>query len=127
VSRGLADTSVFVATEGERRLGDLPDELAVSVITLAELELGVLRASDARTRALRLATLSRVRADVPAVPVTEQIGSVFAALVAEMRDAGLRPRVHDTWIAATAVFLGVPVCTQDVDFDAIPRVEVVKV
>jgi predicted nucleic acid-binding protein len=127
VSRGIADTSVFVATEAGRPLGALPDALAVSVITLAELELGVLRASDPAVRAQRLSTLSRVRGEIPSLPIDERIASVFAGLVAEMREAGLRPKIHDTWIAATAIQLRIPVCTQDDDFDEIPRLDVVKV
>lgn len=98
----------------------------MSVVTLAELELGVLRATR-RVRAGRLATLARVRTEVRTIDIDARIASTFAALVAEMRDRGARPPIHDTWIAATAVTLGVPVCTQDDDFDAIPRVEVVKV
>lgn len=127
MSRGIADTSVFVAAESGRSLGSLPDELAISVITLAELELGVLRASDAATRAGRLATLMRVRAQVPSVEVSDDIASAFAALAAQMREEGVRGRVHDVWIAATAVWLGVPVYTQDADFEVIPRVEVQRV
>ena len=57
MSRAIADTSVFIAEEAGRPLGQLPEEIAVSVVTAAELELGVLRASDARTRAERLRTL----------------------------------------------------------------------
>jgi predicted nucleic acid-binding protein len=64
---------------------------------------------------------------MPAVPITERIATVFAGLVAEMREAGRRVQVHDTRIAATAVSLGVAVCTQDDDFEAIPRVEVLRV
>ncbi len=127
MSRGLADTSVFVALEGSRTLGPLPEDMAASVITAAELELGVLSAADVSTRSLRIATLERVRREVALVPITRATASLFAALAAEMREAGRRPKIHDTWIAATAVLLGVPVYTQDDDFDAIPRVEVVKV
>src|ERR1700681_3681721 len=49
--KGLVDTSVFIAREAGRPLESLPDEPAVSVVTLAELHLGVLRARDAQTRA----------------------------------------------------------------------------
>ncbi|MGI8412250.1 MAG: hypothetical protein ACR2LV_05135 [Solirubrobacteraceae bacterium] len=56
-----------MAAETGRPLGELPSELSVSVITLAELELGVLRATDSTARARRLATLARVRSQVPAV------------------------------------------------------------
>lgn len=58
MSRAVADTSVFVAQETGRELEDLPEEIAVSVITAAELELGVLRATEPNARAIRLATLA---------------------------------------------------------------------
>src|SRR3954470_2673064 len=78
VSRAIADTSVFIAREAGRPLGELPDEIAVSVVTAAELELGVLRAHDAATRATRLATLSRVRAEYPLLPIDDATASCFA-------------------------------------------------
>ncbi|GIK78434.1 MAG: hypothetical protein BroJett022_21240 [Actinomycetes bacterium] len=46
--------SVFVARESGRSLGAVPEEIAVSVITAAELELGVLRADGDAARATRL-------------------------------------------------------------------------
>jgi len=49
---------------------------------------------------------------------------VFAELVAEARRSGRRPKIMDTWIAATAVALELPVYTQHDDFLVIPRVAV---
>lgn len=127
MSRAIADTSVFIARETERPLGDLPDEIAVSVITAAELELGVLRASDPATRAARLRTLSRVRADYPLLPIDDQIASCFAQLADEQLRTGRKPRRHDTWIAATALRHNAAVLTQDADFGAFTSVEVIRV
>jgi predicted nucleic acid-binding protein len=75
MSRAVADTSVFIATEAGRPLGELPDQIAVSVVTAAELELGVLRARDAGTRAQRLAILVRVRAEYPLLPIDDPTAS----------------------------------------------------
>ena len=52
MSRGLADTSVFIAAEsgGPLRVTTVLDELAVSVITIGELRAGVLAATDLETR-----------------------------------------------------------------------------
>ena len=127
MSRAIADTSVFVARETGRQLGDLPDEIAVSVITAAELELGVLRASDPSSRATRLATLSRVRATYPLLPIDEATASCFARLADEQLRGGRRPRRHDTWIAATALRHGAAVVTQDADFGAFGPVQVLRV
>ncbi len=127
MTRAIADTSVFIAQEAGRKLGDLPDELAVSVITAAELELGVLRAKDTDTRARRLATLAQVRATYPLLPVDAQTASCFARIAAAELEAGRRIRRHDAWIAATALRHGVAVATQDADFSAFASVTVARV
>jgi hypothetical protein len=127
MSRAVADTSVFIAHESGRPLGDLPDEIAVSVVTAAELELGVLRANDAAIRATRLATLAAVRTEYRLLAIDDQTASCFARIAdAELR-SGRKLRRHDTWIAATALRHGVPVVTQDPDFTAFSSVEVIHV
>jgi predicted nucleic acid-binding protein len=118
VSRGVLDTSVFIAREQRRALGDLPDEAAISVITLGELELGVLAAADDDARAQRADTLALARAADP-IPVSESVMSAFARLVHDCRRADVRPKILDALIAATAVGHGLPVITQDDDFDKI--------
>ena len=125
MKRGIADTSVFVAQEVGRELGELPEEIAVSVITAAELELGVLRARDTDTRARRLATLSRVRATYPLLPIDSETASCFARIAAHELEAGRKLRRHDTWIAATALRHDVAVVTQDGDFTAFSSVTVI--
>jgi predicted nucleic acid-binding protein len=117
--RGLLDTSVFIANERGRDLvtDQLPDEAAVSVVTLAELELGVHLASSDETRARRLRTLQAMRSTFVALPVDDSVASAFAELVATARRSGPRPKVQDAWIAATARAHEVAVYTQDGDFD----------
>lgn len=127
MTRGIADTSVFVAQETGRELGELPERIAVSVITAAELELGVLRAQDTNTRARRIATLSRVRSAYTLLPVDAQTASCFARIAAHEMDAHRKLRRHDAWIAATALRHGVAVVTQDDDFSAFSSVEVLRV
>lgn len=127
MSRAIADTSIFIAREAGRPLEDLPDEIAVSVVTAAELELGVLRADDQRTLGVRLATLSRVRAEYPLLAVDDATASCFARIADEQLRAGRKLRRHDTWIAATALRHGAAVVTQDADFTAFTAVEVVRV
>lgn len=127
MTRAIADTSVFIAQETGRALRDLPDEIAVSVVTAAELELGVLRAKDTDTRARRLATLAQVRATYPLLPVDADTASCFARIAAAELEAGRRIRRHDAWIAATALRHGVAVATQDADFSAFESITVVRV
>ena len=127
MTRAVADTSVFIARETGRPLGDLPEEIAVSVITAAELELGVLRASDPSSRAMRLATLARVRSTYELLPIDGATASCFARLADEQLRAGRKPRRHDTWIAATALCHGAAVVTQDADFSSFGLVDVIRV
>lgn len=127
MSRAIADTSVFVAQEAGRELGELPEEIAVSVITAAELELGVLRATEPDARALRLATLSRVQATYPLLRVDPEVASCFARIASAELAKGRRLRRHDTWIAATAMRYGASVLTQDADFSSFDEVAVIQV
>jgi predicted nucleic acid-binding protein len=99
----------------------------VSVVTLAELNLGVHMAASEEARARRLATVSAVRATYIALPVDEDVASAFAELVANARKAGRCPKVQDAWIAATAQAHGAAVVTQDSDFDGLPGIEVIRV
>lgn len=115
MTRGLLDTSVFIAREQARPLRPLPALLAVSVVTVGELELGVLAAGDAETRARRGETLALARAADP-IPISEAVMGAFARLVHDCRRAGTSPRVLDALIAATAIEHGLPVVTQDADF-----------
>ncbi len=128
MSDGLADTSVFVANETGRplRVDALPDRLAVSVITISELRAGVLAARDIETRNRRLTTLTHALTFEP-VPIDEAVAEAWAVLRVALRDLGLRMPVNDSWIAATAASLGVPVVTQDDDYLDIPGFAVIHV
>ncbi|HEX6753746.1 MAG TPA: PIN domain-containing protein [Solirubrobacterales bacterium] len=114
---GLLDTSVFIAHETGRPLGDLPDRVAVSVVTIGELQLGVLNATDDATRARRADTLALARSADP-IPISEAVMTAWARLVADCKAAGIHRTVKltDALIAATAVEHGLPVVTQDGDF-----------
>ena len=127
MSRAIADTSVFIAKEAGRELGVLPDEIAVSVVTAAELELGVLRTSDPDIRARRLATLTRVRSSYQLLPIDEGVASCFARIADRALRSGRKLRRHDAWIAATALHHGVAVVTQDADFMAFSEIDVIRV
>ena len=128
VSRGLADTSVFIARETERPilLDSLPDELAVSVVTVGELRAGVLAAKDTPTRDRRLSTLAAVLSLQP-VSVDDRVAASWARLRMALRDRGLRMPVNDSWIAATAMALDVAIVTQDDDFPVVDELKVIRV
>jgi predicted nucleic acid-binding protein len=117
---GLLDTSVFIAREDGRPLGELPDRVAISAVTIGELQLGALGASDDDSRARRADTLALARAADP-IPVSEAVMVTWARLVADCRAAGIHRAVKltDALIAATAVEHGLPVVTQDGDYEKI--------
>ena len=120
--RGLLDTSVFIGDEQGRAIAAdrLPDEAAISVVTVAELELGVHMSTSAEVRARRLQTLLSAQSTYVALPIDEHVASAFAELVASARRNRRRARVQDAWIAATAHAHGVAVYTKDDHFDAFP-------
>lgn len=119
---GLLDTSVFIARETERPMGQLPEHVAVSVITIGELQLGVLSAASDDVRARRADTLALARTADP-IPISEAIMVAWARLVNNCRAAGVQRAVKltDALIAATAIEHGLPVVTQDQDYDRIAR------
>lgn len=98
-----------------------PDEVATTVVTLAELSAGVLAARTSEIRARRLRTLDAV-SDMTALPVDEEAAQHWALLRVRLAEAGRRARVNDLWIAAIAATKGLPVVTQDRDFDALEDV-----
>jgi predicted nucleic acid-binding protein len=128
VTDGLADTSVFIAAESGRVMREdaLPDRLAVSVITIGELRAGVLATADVDVRDRRLATLTSALALDP-IPIDSPVAEAWAGLRIRLRDLGLRMSVNDSWIAATAISLGVPVVTQDEDYVTVPGLVVIRV
>jgi predicted nucleic acid-binding protein len=128
VTNGLADTSVFIAAESGRaaRLDRLPDYLAISVVTIGELRAGVLAAPDVGTRDRRLATLTNALALDP-IPIDRAVAETWARLRVSLREFGLRMPVNDSWIAATAMTLGIPVVTQDDDYLHAPGLEVIHI
>jgi len=120
---GLLDTSVFIARESGRPLGELPDRVAVSVVTIGELQLGVLNATDDATRARRADTLAFARSADP-ILISEAVMVTWARLVADCQAAGIHRMIKltDALIAATAIEHGLPVVTQDGDYTKIAGV-----
>jgi predicted nucleic acid-binding protein len=123
ISAGVLDTSIFIAQESGRRLDAslFPDEVATTVVTVAELNLGVLAAVSTDTRAQRLATLDAI-ADIVALPVDDDAARMWARLRIHLAESRRRVRINDLWIAAIAASRGLPVVTQDSDFDPLDGV-----
>jgi predicted nucleic acid-binding protein len=126
LSEGLVDTSVFVAAERGANLDPiLPEVVVVSVITVGELIAGVLAAADASTRAARLATLSLAQRFDP-IDVDQDVAAAWARLRTELVARQRRMPVNDSWIAATAMALRIPVVTLDDDYVEVPGLTVIR-
>jgi toxin FitB len=99
VTRGILDTSVLIATD----ISPLPGELAISVISIAELQFGVLIASE-NARAARLSRLSAIQRRFDPLPVDDAVADSYAQLAARITKIGRqrRARAMDLVIAATA-------------------------
>ena len=115
--RGLIDTSVLIDLE-RIETADLPAEIAVSAISMAELAAGPHATADPAERARRQDRLQRAEATFEPLPVDAGVarayGRVYAAVGAAGRKARGR-RAVDLFIAATAVAAGLPLYTRNPD------------
>ncbi|MGH3960539.1 type II toxin-antitoxin system VapC family toxin [Mycobacterium sp.] len=126
--RALADTSIFIGLEAARvdATRFVEYEWGVSVITLGELRLGVLQASDPEASARRLSTYQLAQRFEP-LPIDEAVSEAWALLVSRLRAANRRIPINDSWIAATAIAHDIPIVTRDSDYDAMADVEVITI
>jgi predicted nucleic acid-binding protein len=115
--RGIVDTSVVIDLE-QLEATQLPVELAVSAVTMAELAAGPHATDDADERARRQDRLQRAEAAFDALPfdgeAARAYGRIYAAELASGRKAR-GPRALDLLIAATACAAGLPIYTRNPD------------
>jgi predicted nucleic acid-binding protein len=119
--QGMLDTNIMIL----RRWidpGQLPDEMAISAITLAELSAGpheVRRNSEQdiydehAERARRLEILQRAESEFDPIPFGAEAARIFGRVTAAVIAAGRKPRrrIADLLIAATAIAEGLPLFT----------------
>lgn len=120
--KGLLDTSVLIDWDDPVIASALPDESAISAVTLAELAAGPHLASDPAERARRQARLQQVESLFDPLPLdaaaSRSFGLVVAAVVATGRRH--RSRMADLLIAATAHANGLTLYTRNPrDFDGL--------
>lgn len=115
--RGLADTAVVIDLE-KIEPSELPVEVAISAVTLAELAAGPHVNTDPEERALRQDRLQRVEATFEVFPfdaaAARAYGRIYATVLAAGRKARGR-RALDLLIAATALAAELPLYTRDPD------------
>jgi len=115
--RGLIDTSVVIDLEAIDP-SDLPAEIGITAVTMAELAAGPHATAEADERARRQDRLQRAEAAFDPIPfgidAARAYGRVYAAVVAAGRKAR-GARAVDLLIAATAVAENLPLYTRNPD------------
>ena len=123
--RGLLDTSIMILRS---RIApeDLPDEMAISAVTLAELSAGPheVRSDteqdayfEATERARRLDVLQRAEHEFDPIPFDADVARAYGRVTAAVIAAGRKPRrrAADLMIAATAIVAELPLYTTNPD------------
>ncbi len=129
-SRGVLDTSVLI--DHDRIAADqLPDESAITAVTLAELAAGPHATDNKDERARRQDRLQWATATWDPLPFDAESARMFGRVFAAARAAGecSRARFADLVMASTAAANGLPLYTRNPsDFAALKRIlKVIKV
>jgi hypothetical protein len=117
MTAGLLDTSVVIDWDDPAVATALPDEAAVSAITMAELAAGPHLASNRVEGARRQARLQQVEATFEPFPFDVGAARSYGQIVAAIASTGRshRRRVADLLIAATAHANGLALYTRNPD------------
>lgn len=131
----ILDSSVVISTERKQRsITDLlfelrtgigPDSIALSTVSVVELEHGIWRAKDARQAERRRKFLDDLFAAVPCYPLTSEIARHAARVDGEARRQGIVIPFQDLVIGVTALEFGYAVATHNArHFRLIPHLTV---
>jgi predicted nucleic acid-binding protein len=127
---GLLDTNTVILLPDITDPDLLPEEPAISTVTLAELSVGPLVADTAAKRAARQAHLQQAEADFHPIGFDVAAARAFGRVAANLREAGRKPsaRAFDALIAAVAIANDLPLYTVNPkDFTGIDDLDVVAV
>lgn len=116
----LVDTSVLA---GVRSLSEIDHSWAVSVVSIGELDAGVLIATDGALQAERLRRLSTVLDVAPVLEIDRRVATAYG----ELRAATGRRPSNELWIAATALARQLTLLTADERQAALPLVDTILV
>jgi predicted nucleic acid-binding protein len=122
--RGLGDTNIIIHLE-QLVAADLPADLLISTVTLAELAVGVHSADDAAERGRRIARLQRVEAVFSPLPFDAEAARQYGVIASEIIATGRKPRsrVADLMIGSVAAANRLPLFTTNPDdFRGLDRV-----
>jgi tRNA(fMet)-specific endonuclease VapC len=128
--RGVLDTSTVILLRVITDPSSLPSEPVITAVTLAELSVGPLVATNDQDRAARQAHLQQAEADFDPLPFDAEAARAFGQVAASLRRSGRKvaARSFDAMIAATAISndLAVHTCNPE-DFEGIDGLTVVAV
>lgn len=122
-TQGLLDTNILILRD-QIDIAELPDEMAVSAITLAELSAGPhlvrpdhVRYDEHAERARRISVLQRVENEFDPIPFGADAARLYGRISAGIVAVGRTPRrrAADLMIAATAAAEGLPLYTSNPD------------
>ena len=115
MTTGLLDTSVVIDWDDPSVQGALPEEIAVSAITLAELAAGPILASTVTEQSIRQARLQQTEATFEPIPFDAAAARSFGQIVAAVASTGRthRSRMADLLIAAIAHANGLELYTRN--------------
>lgn len=114
---GLVDTSVLIDWDDPAVVSALPDDVAVSAISLAELAAGPHLAVSKAERARRQARLQQVEAAFEPLGFDATAARSYGQIAAAVAETGRshRRRLADLLIAATALANGLALYTRNPD------------
>lgn len=107
----LLDTSVLISSWGPPD----EDEYAISVVSLAQMHLGVLGSGDTAGLAARVRRLSEVEHEFEPIPVDARIARSYAECADAVAGRNPRPAVFELLVAATARVEGARLYTLNPD------------
>ena len=118
--RGVLDTSTVVLLERIEDPTSRPPEPLITAVTVAELSVGPLVASDPGEQATRQIRLQQAEADFDPLPFDAAAARAFGRVAASLHRAGRKTgaRSYDAMIAAVAFANDLPLFTRNpADFD----------
>ncbi|QGN47566.1 PIN domain-containing protein [Micromonospora sp. WMMC415] len=111
-SRGLVDTNVVIHLAA-LDLAELPEEMVISAVTLAELSAGPHHADDRTERARRMSVLQHAEATFDPLPFDAEAARAFGMVTGAVLATGrtTRRRIADLMIASIAYANGLALYT----------------
>jgi hypothetical protein len=128
--RGILDTSAVILMEAFTDARTLPAEPLITAVTLAELSVGPLAATEESERVARQARLQQAEADFEPMPFDASAARAFGHVAASLRRSGRQAtaRTYDAMIAATALANDLPIYTcNPANFSGIDGLDVVAI